>query len=312
LVLLAVVPAVMAYPWPATRDRWVLGVGIAETLLLLSWWQGLHHTTIVRRRLGMPRSRRGVHTGRRAISGGARATAALRITASAAGDALPLSLIAGYLNRYGLRADAVRVTSRGARSDGGAAVFDTWIGLTYSAAPNLAALQARSERIPLQRTADIAARRLADHLREIGWDTALVDGDEIPSLIDAGARESWRAVVDDSGDHIAAYQVAIDAALADTLSRIRASNAGETWTTLEFADDGGQLTVAAACALRTGSAPDGTAPLVGLVPEQGNHRGALLGLHPLSGRRLDGHTALSDGELAGLHWPVAAAGVPAR
>lgn len=311
LVLLAVVPALMAYPWPVARDRWVLGVGVAVAILLLSWWHGLHLTTIVGRRFAMMRSRRGVHTDRRAVSG-ARATAALRITASAAGDALPLQLIAGYLNRYGLRADAVRITSRGARPESDAAGSDTWIGLTLSAAANLAALQARSSKIPLQRTADIAVRRLADHLREIGWDTALVAEDEIPSLIDAGARETWRSVVDDAGDHVAAYQVVIDAALTDTLSRIRASNAGETWTALEFADDGGQLTVAAACALRTGSAPDGAAPLVGLIPEQGNHRSALLGLHPLSGSRLDGRTALSDDELAGLRWPVSAASVAAR
>jgi type VII secretion protein EccE len=311
LVLLAVVPALLAYPWPTTRDRWVLGVAVVVAILLLSWWHGLHLTTIVRRRLAMMRSRRGAHTDRRAVSG-ARATSALRISASAAGEALPLSLIAGYLNRYGLRADAVRITSRGTRPVGGTAASDTWIGLTYSAAPNLAALQARSSQIPLQRTADIAVRRLADHLRELGWDTALVAADEVPALLDAGARETWRSVVDGSGDHVAAYPVAIDAALAATLSRIRAANAGETWTAVEFADDGGQLSVAAACALRTGSAPDGAAPLVGLVPEQGNHRDALLGLHPLSGSRLVGHTALSDDDLAGLRWPVAAAGVAAQ
>lgn len=305
LVLLAVVPALLAYPWSTTRERWVLGVGVAVAILLLSWWRGLHLTTIVRRRLAMSRSRRGVHTDRRSGSG-ARATAALRISASAAGDTLPLELIAGYLNRYGLRADAVRITSRGTRSENGKGSVDTWIGLTYSAAPNLAALQARSSSVPLQRTTDIAVRRLGDHLREIGWETTLVAEGEIPSLIDANARETWRSVADGSGDHVAAYQVAVDAALADTLSRIRASKAAETWTALEFADDGGRRTVAAACALRTGSAPDGTAPLAGLVPAQGNHRAALLGLHPLSGSRLDAHTALPADDLTGMSWPVAA------
>lgn len=306
LVLLALTPAVMAYPWPTSRDRWVLGVGVAVAILLLAWWQGLHLTTIVRRRLAMSRSRRGVHTDRGSASG-ARATAALRISASAAGDALPLSQIAGYLNRYGLRADAVRITSRSA--DGAA---DTWIGLTYSAAPNLAALQARSPEIPLQRTVDIATRRLADHLRELGWNTTLVAADELPSLIDAGARETWRSVVDGSGDHVAAYRVAIDAALADTLGRIRAAAAAEVWTALEFAEDGGQQTISAACALRTGAAPDGTAPLAGVIPEQGHHRDALLRLQPLSGSRLNGHTAWSAGDVAGLRWPVDAAPAPAR
>lgn len=305
LVLLAVVPALMAYPWATSGERWALAVGVIVAILLLGWWRGLHFTTIARRRLAMSRSHGGVHTDRRTPSG-VRATAALRIASSAAGDALPLALIAGYLNRYGLQAEAVRITTRGAQVDSGGAT-DTWIGLTYSAAKNLAALQARSASIPLQQTADIAIRRLADHLREIGWDTVIVAEDEIPSLIDASARETWRSVVDGSGDHVAAYQVGIDAALADTLSRIRAANAGETWTALEFADEGGQRTVAAACALRTGSAPDGTAPLAGLLPQQGNHRSALSALHPLSGTRLDGHIAVAGDDLAGLRWPVAAA-----
>lgn len=302
LVLLALVPAALAYPWPTTRDRWVLGVAVAVAILLLSWWQGLHLTTMVRRRLAMSRSSRGVHTDRRSGSG-ARATAALRIKSGAAGDTLPLALIAGYLNRYGLQADAVRITSRG--------VDDTWIGLTYSAAPNLAALQARSAAIPLQRTADIAVRRLADHLREIGWDAALVADEDIPSLIDAGARETWRSVIDGSGDHVAAYLVCIDAALADTFGRIRASAAEDAWIALEIAGAGDQRTIAAACALRTGSAPDGTAPLAGLVPQQGNQRTALLSLHPLSGTRLDGHLAVPADALAGLRWPVASAAVAA-
>lgn len=302
LVLLAVVPAVLAYPWPTSRDRWVLGAAVAVAILLLSWWQGLHLTTIVRRRLAMSRSGSGVHTDRRSGSG-ARATAALRIRSGAAGDTLPLSLIAGYLNRYGLRADAVRITSHG--------TADTWIGLTYSAAANLAALQARSAAIPLQRTADIAVRRLADHLREIGWDTSLVADGGIPSLIDAGAKETWRSVIDGPGDHMAAYLVGIDAALADTFSRIRASAAADTWTVLEIAGSGDERTVAAACALRTGSVPDGTAPLAGLVPQQGNHRTALCSLHPLSGSRLDGHVPVSADALAGLRWPVVTSAVAA-
>ena len=306
LVLLAVVPAVMANPWETTAQRWALAVGIIVTILLLGWWRGLHFTTIARRRLAMLRSRGGAHTDR-GDAAGARATAALRITASAAGNPVPLSLIASYLDRYGLRADAVRVTSRA-----GAGTTDTWIGLTYAAAPNLAALQARSVSIPLQRTVDIAVRRLADHLREIGWDTVVVADDEIPSLIDASAREAWRSVVDGSGDHVAAYQVGIDAALADTISRIQAVNANEIWTVLEVAEHDGRQTIAAACALRTGSASDGGAPLAGLLPQQGNHRNALLGLHPLSGIRLDGHTTVSGDELAGLRWPVTATTAAAR
>ncbi|MEB3050118.1 type VII secretion protein EccE [Mycolicibacter sp. MYC123] len=299
LVLLAVVPAVLAYPWPTPRDQWVLAVAVVVAIALLSWWRGLHLTTIIRRRLAMSRTRSGVHTDRRPGSG-AKATAVLRIKAEAGGDTVPLSLISGYLNRYGLQADSVRVTSRG--------TADTWIGLTYSAAPNLAALQARSSKIPLQQTADVAVRRLADHLREIGWDAALVAAEDVPSLIDEAATQTWRSVVDGAGDHVAAYLVNVDAALADTLDRVRASAVEENWTALEIAGTGEQRTIAAACALRTGSAPDGGAPLAGLVPQQGEHRTALLSLHPLSGSLLEGHTALSADALAGLRWPVAAGG----
>ncbi|MEB3070798.1 type VII secretion protein EccE [[Mycobacterium] vasticus] len=299
LVLLAVVPAVLAYPWPTPRDQWVLAVAVVVAIALLSWWRGLHLTTIIRRRLAMSRARSGVHTDRRPGSG-AKATAVLRIKSSAGGDTVPLSLISGYLNRYGLQADSVRVTSRG--------TADTWIGLMYSAAPNLAALQARSSSIPLQQTADVAVRRLADHLREIGWDAALVAAEDVPSLIDEAATQTWRSVVDGTGDHVAAYQVNVDAALADTLDRVRASAVEENWTALEIAGTGDQRTIAAACALRTGSAPDGGAPLAGLVPQQGEHRTALLSLHPLSGSLLEGHTVLSADALAGLRWPVAAGG----
>ena len=70
-------------------------------------------------------------------------------------DALPLPLLAKYLNRYGIRADAIRVTSRDAVSDNGLRQRETWIGLTVSAAANLPALQARSARIPLRETAEV-------------------------------------------------------------------------------------------------------------------------------------------------------------
>jgi type VII secretion protein EccE len=70
---------------------------------------------------------------------------------------LPLPLIAGYLDRYGIRCDKVRVTTcdvDGART--------TWIGLTLGAAENLTALQARSPRIALQNSAETVRRRLAN------------------------------------------------------------------------------------------------------------------------------------------------------
>ena len=81
-----------------------------------------------------------------------RTTALLRVAPPLAdADALPLPLIAGYAERYGLHADAVRVTSRDSTSEVGTRERETWIGVTLSAADNLAALQARSPQIPLQR-----------------------------------------------------------------------------------------------------------------------------------------------------------------
>jgi hypothetical protein len=67
-----------------------------------------------------------------------------------------LPLIAGYLDRYGVRCDKIRITSRDL--DG---LRTTWIGMTLGAVENLAALRARSPRIPLRDTAEVAGRRTA-------------------------------------------------------------------------------------------------------------------------------------------------------
>ena len=57
LALLAVVPAVLAYPWRSSRDYWVLGIAVAVVILLFGWWRGLYFTTILRRRLAIARRR---------------------------------------------------------------------------------------------------------------------------------------------------------------------------------------------------------------------------------------------------------------
>lgn len=307
LVALALVPALLAYPWPTGRDRTVLAVGVLVALVLLGGWQGLHFTTIVRRRLSMLRSRHGAHIDR-GTGPDVATTTLLRIVAPAEGAAvLPLPLLAGYLDRYGLRADAVRITSRDVPARAGEpAQRTTWIGLTYCAAANLAALQARSARIPLAETAQVAARRLADHLRELGWETAPATVEDVPPLFGAGSHETWRAVADGSGDYVAAYRIGVDGALSDTLANIRAVGAAETWTALEFAGDGEQRTVAAACAARTREVP-GVAPVPGVRSQQGNQYAALRTLQPFSGQRLDGHTAVGADQIAALRWPTGAA-----
>ncbi len=226
---------------------------------------------------------------------------ALQVGGPATGaDELPLPLITGYLDRYGLRADTIRVTSH----DTEVPCRETWIGLTFSAADNLAALRGRSARIPLQQTAEVAARRLVDHLREAGWTAAAAAPEDIPELIEPSAPETWRRVRQGSDDYVAAYQVSVDDALPDTLAEIWSHPARETWTALEIAGNRTRRTLAVGCAYRTDHRPQPPSP--GLTAQDGSHRLALRALDPLSTRRLDGHTDLPAELLARLAWPSAA------
>jgi type VII secretion protein EccE len=301
LALLAVVPAVMAYPWRTPCEQWVLGIAVAVVILLFGWWGGLHFTTILRRRLAMMgRSDAELETG-----SAARTTALLRLGPPASDqEVLPLPLIAGYLNCYGIRADTIRITSRTTATD----ACQTWIALTVSAADNLAALQARSSRIPLRQTTQVAVRRLADHLREIGWEATVVEPDVVPRLLDSAGGESWRAVQAGSGC-LAAYRVSADDALPATLDAIVSQPARETWTALEIAGGSGvSHTVAVACALLTDEPPSAATPLAGLTPQRGNQQPALAALDLLSTQRLDGHTSVPDDLLTRLDWPTPPAG----
>ncbi|SPM33275.1 type VII secretion protein EccE [Mycobacterium rhizamassiliense] len=305
LAALAVVPAVLAYPWHSTRDYWLLGIAVAVVVVLFGWWGRLHFTTILGRRLAM--------TGRRGkpieLAGAAATTALLRIGAPLDDrEVLPLPVIARYLDRYGIRADKIRITSRDNASD--VSRRETWVGITISAADNLAALQARSSRIPLQETAEVVARRLADHLREIGWDANVVGVEDVPRLVTPKARETWSAVQRGASDHVVAYQVSVDDALSQTLDAIRSYEARETCTALEIAGGGPGRphTIAAACAFLTETAPDKGTPLPGLIAQRGNQLPALIALDLLSTHRLDGHTEAADGVLATLDWPTPTSG----
>jgi type VII secretion protein EccE len=304
LVVLALVAAAIAYPWQSVRERWVLGIAIAVVITLLAWRRGLPMTTMLRRRVAMLRP----SPGARLTSGtgiDVRATAVLRITPPEADpDVLPLALIARYVDRYGLHADAIRVTSRDTTSGTGMRERETWIGLTMSAADNLAALQARSPRIPLHETAEVAVRRLADHLRESGWTAGIVASDDVPRLYGRSARETWSSVRQGSVDYVAAYGVKVDTALPNTLAAIWSYPVREVWTALEIAGAGGKQTMAVACALRTDGRPGAGGPLPGLTSRSGNQRVALAVLHPACTHRLEGHGALPEALLlARLRWP---------
>lgn len=306
LAALAVVPAVMAYPWDSTRAYWLVGIAAVVLVVLFGWWGGLHFTTILGRRLAMA-GRRGKPADQ--IGPATTTTALLRIGPPINDhDVLPLPVIAGYLDRYGIRADKIRITSRDNTSD--PSRRETWVGITISATDNLAALQARSSRIPLQETAEVVARRLADHLREIGWEANTVGIDDVPRLVTPKVSESWAAVQRGASDYVVAYQVIVDEALPETLEAIRSYPARETCTALEIADGpvAGRNTIAVACAFLTERAPDGGQPVPGLIAQRGNQLPALVALDLLSTQRLDGHTDAPDGVLAALDWPTPAAG----
>ena len=303
LVAFAVVAAAIAFPWHSARERWLLGVAVVAVSELLARWLGLPVTTILRRRLAILRPNR---RGRRATDAvtDVRTTALLRVTPPQTdSDILPLGLIASYAERYGLRADAIRVTSRDSTSVTGARERETWIGLTVSAAANLAALQARSPQIPLHETAEVAVRRLADHLRESGWTATLAATDDVPTPYPRSARETWAGISQGSTDYIAAYGVKVDTALPNTLAAIWSYPVREVWTAAEVAGAGHDQTLAVSCAFRTDANPGAIGPLPGLISQSGNQRAALTALDPLSTRPLDGHVALPESLLLErLHW----------
>lgn len=234
----------------------------------------------------------------------AKTTVLLRVRALTDDEGLPLSLIASYLDRYGLRADKIRVTNRCIA--GG--VSRTWIGLTVSAADNLGALLARSPSVPLEQTARVAARRLADHLTEIGWAVTMAGPEDVPPLIARSARETWsglrREIISGTADCVVTYRIGVDDALPERLAAVRSHPANETWIALEIACGPAGLTIAAACALRTAAVPGGVPPLDGLTAQHGSHAKATMTLNPLSTQRIGRHTEPPANLLERLHWPA--------
>lgn len=291
LALLFIVPAALAYPWQTATSRWVLGAAIAVVIVVFAWWRGQFVTTLLGRRLAI--IGRNARKKAPVTASADRASILLRI--ESAESELPVALIAGYVDRYGLRCDKVRITSRDA---GGRR--QTWVGLTMAAADNLAALQARSARIPLHDTTDIVGRRLADQLRENGWTVTAMDGGQ-PDPVSDGAKESWRSLADDAG-FVAAYGIPVHQ-LPEVLDAVWAHPAQETWTAVEF----GPHSAAALVALRTADAPGAAVPVAGLIRLGGRQRPTLDALNLFAAQRLDGHSPAEHELASQLRWP---AGVP--
>lgn len=291
LVLLFVIPAAMAYPWETPASRWLLGIAVAVVVVLFAWWRGMFVTTMIGRRIAMLRRRGRVEGSHRSTE---YATVVLRVEPGAKAD-LPLDVLAGYVDRYGIRFDKVRITSRDVADH-----RTTWVSLTLGAADNLAALTARSPRIPLQDTVELAGRRLADQLRELGWE---VSTDPDPAVVlSETVKESWRAVADSRG-HVAAYRVAVDDQLAETLAAVRDLDVVEVWSVVEITGSRTSPELAAACAVRTPDRSDPGAPVAGLTAERGCHGPALTAMHPQSDRRLLSPPTGGYGRLD-LQWPT--------
>lgn len=293
LALIAVLPAAMAYPWRSTVDWWLFGTAVAVVAVVFARWRGLFLTTLLGRRIALWRRRGHDASGRPSPES---ATVALRVRSGEV-TALPVRIVAAYLDRYGVRLDTVRVVSRDL---GG--VRTSWIGLTLAAAGNIAALQARSSSIPVHDTVAVAARRLADHLRELGWHVVV---DEAPvGPVSAQAVETWRGMRDDQGV-LAAYRIAADDDLADTLAALWASGSTEIWTVLQLTGGRTHPEVTVACAVRTPEKPDAGSVLPGLALERGVHLPALTAMRPASGRRLSAAPVqVPPAVLADLHWPI--------
>ena len=272
LALLFIVPAAMTYPWDSDIDWWIFGIAIGVTLMVFAWWRGLFVTNMIGRRWAMWRRN---HFKREAPA--TNDVALVLHVDDPAGMGLPLPLVAGYVERFGVRSRKVRVTNR---DEGG--VRTTWISMTLSATDNLAALKARSDELPLHDTAEIVGRRLVDHLRETGLLATIVD--DVPAPLADGGREKWRGVSDDDG-FVSAYGIPVNDNLAQRLAEVW-SRSVQTWTAIEFSGTSAHPTVSALCAFRTAEAQRG-APVSGLTPLPGLQRPLLTALDPASADRLD-------------------------
>ncbi|OBB70734.1 type VII secretion protein EccE [Mycobacterium sp. 852014-52144_SCH5372336] len=290
LASLAVVLAAMAYPWETTTDWWIFGIAVAVVVVVFAWWRGQFVTNMIGRRLAVFRRN---HSKPKPQSP-KQATVVLRVD-DPSGFGVPLPLVAAYVERFGVRGEKVRITNRD--SDG---VRSTWISLTLDAESNLVALQARSPELPLRETAEIAGRRLADHLREAGLDAAPVDDADAP-LIGKG-REKWRGVQDEGG-FVSAYGIPVDERLGERLDEVW-SQSSETWTAVEFSGSAAHPTVAVVCAFRTPDPVRG-APVSGLTPHRGVQGPLLRALDPKAVGRLDVPAKrVAVDLLARIDWPA--------
>ena len=260
LALLFVVPAAMAYPWQSPADRWLLGVAVAVVVVLFARWRGLFVTTIVARRIAMWRRRNHADGSHRAA--GEFATVVLRVEPGEATD-LPLELIVGYVERYGIRFDKVRVTGRDV-----AGIRTTWVSLTLGAADNLAALTARS---PESRC------RTPSTSPGGGWPTTCgrragrgrrrrVPGTRSHPAAGAG-RETWRGVATTGASWRPTESVSTTGS-PSILSEVWSSAPARSGRRSNSRGSRAHPALVAACAIRTDERPGSRAPWPGWCPNE--------------------------------------------
>ena len=265
LALLLIAPAAMTYPWQQVPHRWILGIAVVVVAVLFARWRGEFHTTLIARRWAVWRR----NHGKGEQAGAERVAVALRLAPGSA-DTVALAPLAGYLDRYGIRCASVRVITRHNAED-----TDTWISLILDASANLPALQARSADLPLAATAQVVARRLAEHLTEHGLRASLDPEPATPLGTDV--QEKWTAVHTGDGV-ISAYALDIDADLQD---RVSAARGAECWSVIEFTGTPAHPVVSAACAVR------GDGPVDGAHPQPGRQRPLLDAMNPVAVGTLD-------------------------
>jgi type VII secretion protein EccE len=259
-------------------------------------------------------------------------------------DQLPWEFITAWLNRYGVRADALTVCSvtrtpatSGLRADSASLVggrntqhHDTWLTYTLRAESNVGALTARrttmgnpndaeagNEAAEPHRTAlaDTTARRLIAELRERGWLATLVDDtQQAPQFVPDTAilrRETWTGT--EFSDGFRAVYAVEPGALGDVLGALPTLSTKATWVNVTVRSQGHQpATVEAAVGTLTATRPS-RHPLPGLYGFHGMHRRLVPALTISSSGvpasdRAPAQVTMAD--LAALRWPTAAMGVP--
>jgi type VII secretion protein EccE len=131
---------------------------------------------------------------------------------------------------------------------------------------------------------------------------AIVDTAVPPT--ESAAKETWRGLHDGSG-YVAAYRIAVNDRLPETLAEVWALPSPETWTALEITGTATDPAVAVVCTVRSDDKPGASGPITDLTLLRGRQRPAIDALNPLSTDRLEAQPVqLSDALLDQLQWPA--------